>query len=358
MLLTEIINTCFTNNLPFVSYRIPGTNDPILMTGGSFTSENIIPEGLKQQFVLAPFDTENNPIQYFNPENIVSGWEVDLPTDEKWRIPDFISPEVPVITDFESYQLQAEKLIGAMKLHEVEKIVLSRVLQYQLKEEFRGGNIFEIACKKYPDAFVYILNDGHGQVWMGATPETLIQVSSGKGSTMSLAGTQSIEYQLIENIHWGQKELKEHQFVTDYIQESLQKTSVENLIVGETISVQAGKMAHLKTNFSFKVPEKQSVLNIALALHPTPAVCGMPQQLSFRMINTTEKHTRNYYTGFLGIRDRNENCAFYVNLRCMQIIQDKAFIYVGGGLTEQSDPLQEWNETELKAGTMLSLFGE
>jgi isochorismate synthase len=84
----------------------------------------------------------------------------------------------------------------------------------------------------------------------------------------------------------------------------------------------------------------------------------MPQQLSFRMINTTEKHTRNYYTGFLGIRDRNENCAFYVNLRCMQIIQDKAFIYVGGGLTEQSDPLQEWNETELKAGTMLSLFGE
>jgi isochorismate synthase len=358
MLITDVIENYLNNNIPFVSYRLPFTTESVTLVGGSFSAGVKPDQNQTSQFIVAPFDTENVSMQVFAAENKITGWDIELPDVEIKKIPSFIVPEKPVITDVETYQLQAEMLIGAMKRHEFEKVVLSRVLEFQLTANPCLGKVYEKACNTYPNAFVYLLNDGKGQIWMGATPETLLQVSSGIGSTMSLAGTQSVDNQLVENLVWEEKERKEHQFVTDYIRDVLCSAPVDNIEVSETKSVQAGKMAHLQTDFSFQVLEKHRVLDIALALHPTPAVCGIPQQPSFRVINATEKHKRNYYTGFLGFRDENENCQFFVNLRCMQIIGNKAFIFVGGGLTAQSDPLKEWNETELKAGTMLSLFSE
>jgi isochorismate synthase len=117
--------------------------------------------------------------------------------------------------------------------------------------------------------------------------------------------------------------------------------------------------------------------DLVTALHPTPAVCGLPLTDAKRFIQDNEKYQRAYYTGFLGelnykeerTRNRNrrnqENSAYrsvvrtselYVNLRCMQKVGDSFIIYVGGGITADSDPKKEWQETESKAQTMLRLL--
>ncbi|NOU45505.1 MAG: isochorismate synthase [Bacteroidales bacterium] len=358
MLLTEFINQYSSHNIPFVCYRLPLTTEPTTLVGGSFSKAYQPDKNQPIQFVFAPFDTENEPIQFFNPEKTVTGWDIGEGFFNR-NTPELLPlkfPDKPVITDYETYTLHALKFIHAMQKHEVEKVVLSRVKEYALKNDFRAGEIFRKACTAYPAAFVYLLNDGKGQVWFGATPETLLKVTAGNGSTMALAGTQAIDNQPLENMVWGEKEIKEHEFVIDFIREILQKNQVENLQEGKLKSVQAGKFAHLQTDFTFTVTGNTGTFNIAKALHPTPAVCGLPQKEAFRRIISTENHNRSYYTGFLGIQDNQDNCQFFVNLRCMQIIDNKAYIYVGGGLTAQSDPLKEWNETELKAGTLLTLF--
>jgi isochorismate synthase len=92
-------------------------------------------------------------------------------------------------------------------------------------------------------------------------------------------------------------------------------------------------------------------------LHPTPAVCGTPQKVAKVFIHKNENYDREYYTGFLGpvsgLEDRSD---LYVNVRCMKMGTKTAFLYVGGGITEASQPLEEWEETQDKLQTMLQVL--
>ena len=112
-------------------------------------------------------------------------------------------------------------------------------------------------------------------------------------------------------------------------------------------------------------------------MHPTPAVCGFPKQVAKDFILENENYDRAFYTGFLGelnlkqSKTRNTNrrnvennayavvktqSNFYVNLRCMQLQEAKALIYVGGGITKDSNPEKEWEETVNKTKTIGSIL--
>jgi isochorismate synthase len=73
-------------------------------------------------------------------------------------------------------------------------------------------------------------------------------------------------------------------------------------------------------------------------------------------IRQTEKHSREYYTGFLGPTGIDDLMQLYVNLRCMKILDDRCVLYIGGGITQDSVPEDEWEETEIKADTLLSVL--
>ncbi len=92
------------------------------------------------------------------------------------------------------------------------------------------------------------------------------------------------------------------------------------------------------------------------ALHPTPAVCGLPKERALELIYKTEMHNREYYAGYCGPINYQGKTDLFVNLRCMKILPDKLALYIGGGLTAKSDPEKEWEETVLKANTLLSVI--
>jgi isochorismate synthase len=73
-------------------------------------------------------------------------------------------------------------------------------------------------------------------------------------------------------------------------------------------------------------------------------------------IRSTEKHDRGYYTGFLGPVGLGDLIQLYVNLRCLQVFDDRLVLYIGGGITHDSIPEEEWEETEIKAETLLSVL--
>jgi isochorismate synthase len=114
----------------------------------------------------------------------------------------------------------------------------------------------------------------------------------------------------------------------------------------------AGPVKHLRTDFSFRTTREETEL--LDALHPTPAVSGLPRALALEIIENIEEHDRSIYTGYIGLLSPKDS-KIYVNLRCCQIRPGNMFLYLGGGYTKDSNPELEWEETENKSKTLLDL---
>ncbi|MEQ9187889.1 MAG: chorismate-binding protein [Cryomorphaceae bacterium] len=222
------------------------------------------------------------------------------------------------------------------------KVVLSRKAQIPLKS-IQIGNSLSSLRAKFPQAFVYLLNHKTLGVWMGASPEVLIEKSDGLHSTMALAGTKW------GDALFGQKEFEEQMSVARYIIGMLEDTVVE---VSDVYEQPFGALRHLRTDFRWE--DERHVLEFAERLHPTPAVCGYPVSSSRDFIEHHEAYDRRIYSGYVGKIDGNENAHLFVNLRCMELFRDRVVVYIGGGINAMSDPALEWEETEKKKESVLT----
>lgn len=340
-------------NVPFVSFRFPEEAQITTFAGGYFSeSKN---QDKNPCFVIAPFDIQTHSLLFYHPAHLYTGDDaIIIETDGTKKSANSAMIKKPFVASKSEYLHQADRLIGEMKDHHFRKIVLSRVIKQPLTTADLP-TVFESMCKKYPGAFVYFLNDGNNQCWMGASPELLIDFREGKARTVALAGTQKLDNSRSSSLVWGSKEIEEQDMVSEFIKEHLIGFPVENLKVSEPETHIAGHLAHLITIFTWESSFNEAI-KLKDLLHPTPAVCGLPRNAAFQRIKETELHQRNYYTGYLGLLDESARIKLFVNLRCMQIIDNEAYIYVGGGLTSSSSSLAEWEETQAKAQTLLSVF--
>jgi len=351
------IQTLLNHQYSFAAFRLPGQSDPQLFYDGVFVKQKIEDQSPKDAFILAPFiESDSCPelayVEYksFDPKKIFSVSNPKSGFQPKIKSPHILEKEV--------YLKKTEQLIERMQQSELDKIVFSRVMPKDIPLNYNWSAHYARLCEKYPEAFVYFIALDKHHFWLGATPEILVSYANDVGETMALAGTQSIHNKGDEGFLWKQKERDEQAYVRRNILESLQQFQVKWLHQGELKTKIAGQVAHLLNHFRFAMSYPNTPLSLARALHPTPAVCGQPKHTAKKLIIESETHQRSYYTGFLGPIDSAGNTRFFVNLRCMQVIRDQAYIYVGGGLTADSNPEKEWEETELKAQTMLAVFSK
>lgn len=361
MHLSGIITRLLEKNIPMVCYRLPQAPEPVLLTGGAFEQLAHPSEAKgKKGFIVVPFDVAGSDrVLFFQPRHEHHGWNIDpehvsLSGSVGQMDDDRIQP--PVSISFAQYSSQATGMIDALKRGNLKKVVLSRVEAHGLPDDFEEGVFFKKLCDKYPHAFVSVFNDGQCRCWMGATPEMLLKVHRQHGQTVSLAATRAVSAQKVAPLNWKQKESLEQQLVTEYIRQILEDNQVDHVQEGPLETMIAGPVAHLRKSFGFRLPASLDPLDLAMALHPTPAVCGLPVHRALDMIRQTESHSRNYYSGFLGPVAGSADTQLFVNIRCMQLIGQKAFLYVGGGLLPASDVASEWLETEKKAETLLGML--
>jgi len=165
---------------------------------------------------------------------------------------------------------------------------------------------------------------------------------------MSLAGTKS----LIAKTEWTDKEREEQQMVSNYVENVLYQFSFSEIDKTGPTEQNAGNVCHLMTTYNCKGKiSGNEQLKLLKTLHPTPAVCGIPKEKALQLISATELHDREYYAGFLGPIIAKA-CNLFVNLRCMKLTDEGVAFFVGGGLTAQSVPEAEWNETCMKLETL------
>ena len=199
-----------------------------------------------------------------------------------------------------------------------------------------------------------MVNTPQAGMWMGATPERLLEVDGHMAYTNALAGTLPVDSKPM----WSDKERVEQQIVSDYIATQLEKVGVTGYTKSAVETIASGTVQHLKTSFEFEIENSEKIEQIIDALHPTPAVCGMPLEIAKLAIKKYEQSPRKYYTGYLGPWGIGEESHLFVNLRSMQVTKERALLYIGAGITEDSFPEREWKETQVKAQTLLNVLGE
>ena len=183
---------------------------------------------------------------------------------------------------------------------------------------------------------------------------------------MALAGTMKLCGDMLDfdtpgahtsadDIVWSEKNRFEQRYVADYIAESVGRLSAD-VASSAPYTARAGDLVHLRTDFRFTLADGRVIGRVIDALHPTPAVCGMPKQQTFDFIMDNEQMPRDYYSGFAGPMGIDGQTSLFVALRCMRIAGRSLSLYAGGGLLADSREEDEWNETEAKMETMKKLF--
>lgn len=253
-----------------------------------------------------------------------------------------------------SFEILVDKGIQAIKNNQFKKVVLSRKESVDLVN-FDLFNAFSNLVHLYPSTFVYCFYHPKIGLWLGATPEQLLKAKDNFFKTIALAGTQ--KDQGSDEVIWATKEKEEQQFVTDYIIEKVKNIASE-ITVSSPYSVKAGSVWHIKTDISGVLNLGFGLKKIIQLLHPTPAVCGFPKQESKEFILENEDYNRNFYTGFLGELNFEIQTDLFVNLRCLEIelasnlALTKAHLFMGCGITKDSIPEKEWEESCSKSMTM------
>ena len=346
--LFDKITAQYHQKLPFVVYNKPNSEEvsALFMPNRAL---NFVSSFEEKGFVFAPFS---------------SGEKVILFPEEK-------ALRLSEVIQFKSYNLKdtfinldslskekhiktVESAIEKINGSSLQKVVISREELVAITN-FDLIKIYRKLLSTYKNAFVYVWFHPEVGLWFGATPETLLSIQGATFKTMSLAGTQV--YTENAKVIWKSKELDEQQLVTNFIESQLENIAV-NLEIDKTETVKAGNLLHLRTKVSGNLKKTSSLKELIRALHPTPAVCGLPREIASAFIFEKENYNRSFYTGFLGelnvqhSREDKESSALFVNLRCMKIENNKAAIFVGGGITKDSNASKEWEETVLKSKTM------
>ncbi|MBL4744764.1 MAG: isochorismate synthase [Flavobacteriaceae bacterium] len=327
---------------PFVAFRKPNGStitvieqqDDLLYDAHNFEAKG---------FVFAPFDTSTKEVLF--PAHLIKKTTFSLQNSTGNYTPSMRGEDT---ASKEKYLLLLEKSLAFIKETEVEKIVISR-REYCPESTENEVVLLQRLLSAYSNAFVYLWVHPKVGTWLGASPERLLELQGDVLQTMALAGTQP--YLNTEQVVWKQKEITEQQFVTNFVIENL-RPFVTCLETSDTYTVKAGRLLHLRTDIEGRLKQAITVRELINHLHPTPAVCGVPKQEAKSFILKNEGYDRRFYTGFLGELNMDDKTCLYVNLRCMEVSKEGTFVYIGGGITIDSIPEKEWEETVSKSKTM------
>lgn len=219
-------------------------------------------------------------------------------------------------------------------------------------EHFDLRAIAERYFAGFEDMFCFLFHHPESGWWMGASPELLIE-DSGDGRTLrsrALAGTRRID----KDAPWDEKNLEEHRLVIDdIIRRARAIAPGMEASAGALTTLRYGNIEHLCTPISLVAPSPSSenLRIVAAALHPTPAVGGMPRDAAMADIARLEAHPRRFYGGTIATARE-----VYVILRCVNFDSRRWCIYTGSGITGMSDAEAEWLETSDKARPILEVL--
>ncbi len=372
-ILKEAITVALNLGHSFSLWKTPGINQKhlIICRAPKEVEEFFLEEG-NGGFAFASFLPEGK--KYFFPADIHYQFNNDILTNEPQSEPKEenlppINSAQPVLRFHRLIRVTHQQVDyidlvnnGLQEISEgqIEKVVPSRFKDIGITNEFDLLKAFDTLCEEHPQAMVSLVSSPQTGTWLGATPELLVSVNNNIFKTIALAGTQPYSSEIdLKSVAWTQKEIEEQALVCRYIINCFKKIRLREYEEHGPRTVIAGNIMHLKTIYEVDTaatnfPQLGSVM--LKLLHPTSAVCGMPFENALSFLKNNEGYNREFYSGFLGPVQINHNSQIFVNLRCMQVFEGSVRLYAGAGITIDSNPQKEFEETEMKMHNLQNLL--
>ncbi len=368
--LAAMVRLAHKNNFGIACYRLPQNKNIHCICGDiqQLSRDQIQLATMDKGFLVSPFEDRHATVLIpVHTSLMVKESDFEIIGDLKQDFYNKLDDDCPLAfyrnrsTDdsaitreqFSGFVQQAIKNIQGQKFN---KVVPARCQYVDIPDQFDLLDQFLSLCETYADSFISLVSTPETGTWMGASPEILVELSQEQFHSVALAGTQAFRHDIpLKKVCWTQKEIEEQAWVSRYIVNCFKKIRLREFEEEGPRTVRAGNLVHLKSDFYVdRTTTKFEHLGSVMLghLHPTSAVCGIPMEPALAFLKKHEQFDRSYYSGFLGPVDHQDYTGLFVNLRCLQFLQDKICLYAGVGVTADSDPHQEWEETNLKIQTL------
>lgn len=264
---------------------------------------------------------------------------------------------------FEAWSEIIGDATGRMQASELQKVVLSRVCELRFEAQIDVDNALDFLRRKYAGCTIFLFEPSPYLAFYGATPELLVSVTGRQIETMGLAGsikrgvTRAEDDALAQELASDPKNRYEHALVVEAIRERLAPLTETLAYPNEPEILRLSNIQHLYTPIRGTLKEASGVVPLVAALHPTPAMGGVPQERAMDYIAAAEPVPRGWYASPVGWVDANLDGAFAVAIRSAISQKERVWLYAGAGIVADSTPQKEWDETALKFKPMLDALG-
>ncbi|HTD50317.1 MAG TPA: isochorismate synthase, partial [Acidimicrobiia bacterium] len=248
------------------------------------------------------------------------------------------------VTDIDAWDANVAAVLALVDAGTVEKVVVAREVVIDATEPFDIRATAAVLHATQPGCIVYVDNG-----FVGASPELLVRRTGESVTARPMAGTGAFADELARSA----KDAREHHLVVDAVVAAL-TTICDDVRAFDAAPVAFTDVTHLATTITARVRDREtSAVDLALVLHPTPAVGGTPRAAALAAIARLEHSARDLYAGPCGWVDARGDGEFVVALRGAQIDGTRARLHAGAGIVAGSRAETEWAETRAKLEPML-----
>ncbi|OPF77318.1 isochorismate synthase [Streptomyces antioxidans] len=264
-----------------------------------------------------------------------------------------------------AYGAAVAAAVARMKAGEFDKVVLARTLELTAPEAPGLPAMLRRLAHRDPAGYTFAMPSGPGRTLIGASPELLVSRRGPVLTANPLAGSAPRSADLAEDVRRAvallesPKDLHEHAVVVAAVRQALAPFCTRLYVPERPTLVRTAAMWHLSTTVTGDLarPEHTTALDLAHALHPTPAVCGTPTDVARRVIAESEPFDRGAYTGMVGWQNADGDGEWVVTIRCAEAEGGLLRLFAGAGLVAGSSPEAETAETAAKFRTFLHAVG-
>lgn len=331
------------------SYFAVATHQLVIRKDKAYVSINLITNEQPDDALLSALRKER--------DNLIHAAQVkEVKTYQKPTMLSFSEPHI------EAYLNSIEQVTSLIKRNEAKKVVIARSLALQFEETITSPQILSHVLQEQPESYLFGL-ERENLFFYGASPERLVKVEEGKAYSSCVAGSIKRGATADEDEAFGQellndtKNLGEHKYVVDMISQTFYENCEDVQLPYGPSLLKIRDIQHLFTPVEGTLHDEATILQLVKSLHPTPALGGVPRREAMEAIRKYEPMNRGMYAAPIGWIDAQGNGEFAVAIRSAALVDKKAYLYAGGGIVADSEPLSEYEETLVKFRPMLRALG-
>jgi menaquinone-specific isochorismate synthase len=263
-------------------------------------------------------------------------------------------PATRIETAPETWDEAVDRALEEMAEGGISKVVLARVQTVSAEWGLEPVDVAMNLWRDNPGAHVFLFESEPGHVFLGAAPETVATVSGGRFRATAVAGsvdkgeTEAQQKAFARDLMNSSKDRREHEMCVEDMVQRLRPMSEEVTAQDEPHVLALSTIQHLETVIQARLRPDQTVLSVLQALHPTPAVCGLPRDPALDFLEREERFQRGWYAGPVGWFDGDGNGVFVPALRSAVGRGREWRLFAGAGILAGSDARREWDETRIK----------